>query len=225
MLCPPNSQERLRWRTWPCPKCSGGISPISYLFRRIEAGAIVRSGSPESITISEVAELKAWVARCEHSSSVEISLPRLAEGSEHIVYFDESATDVYKTTRQNTFGEAYLLVEGIMHQKNCSPLDYLVRLRLWDCLFGSAPLPLGLSPDGLIVSSHKFITGTLPDQQEVNDFLRGFGMIAVREEYWPWKRSYDDFEVWLGDARCDNFVKTESAIVPIDVRVWFGDSI
>ena len=32
----------------------------------------------------------------------------------------------------------------------------------------------------------------------------------------------DDFDVWLGDARLDNFVQTKAGIVPIDIRVWFA---
>jgi hypothetical protein len=35
---------------------------------------------------------------------------------------------------------------------------------------------------------------------------------------------YPGFEIWVGDARKDNFVDTETEVVPIDIRVWFVDT-
>ncbi len=37
-----------------------------------------------------------------------------------------------------------------------------------------------------------------------------------------WKKAYEKFEIWLGDARDDNFVETKAGIVPIDIRLWFS---
>jgi hypothetical protein len=28
------------------------------------------------------------------------------------------------------------------------------------------------------------------------------------------------FEVWIGDARSDNFVLADGEIIPIDIRIW-----
>jgi len=36
------------------------------------------------------------------------------------------------------------------------------------------------------------------------------------------EKKYDEFEFWVGDAMCDNFVKSDSAIIPIDLRLWLG---
>ena len=79
---------------------------------------------------------------------------------------------------------------------------------------------LGITKTGQIVSTHEFIAGTLPTQESVDLFLINSGLEAVKQEYWLWKRTYDDFEIWLGDARPENFVQTTQGIVPIDIRVW-----
>jgi hypothetical protein len=152
-----------------------------------------------------------------------ISFPKLAEGSEHLVFLDAANATVFKATRPTLFGESYYLnASGKMNQKNCSPLEYLIRLRLWKKLFQSAPRDLGITDQGQIISSHKFITGKKPTQVAVDSFLREAGLSAVRQEYWLWKRTYPEFEIWLGDARDENFVETEAGIVPIDIRLWFS---
>ncbi len=42
----------------------------------------------------------------------------------------------------------------------------------------------------------------------------------MKRNCWLWKGTFDDLEIWVGDARDDNFVETPKGIVPIDVRVW-----
>jgi len=91
-------------------------------------------------------------------------------------------------------------------------------------IFGSAPRALGLTQTGQIASRQEFITGTTPSQQECNEFLLESGCLAVKESCWLWSRPYESFEVWVGDARSDNFVKTTLGIVPIDLRVWLTSS-
>jgi hypothetical protein len=222
-LCPTASSERLRWSAWPCAKCSGGVTPIGQLFGSIEASAVVQAASPEEVTKNQIAALNQWVASCSHATESEISFPKLDEGSEHLVFLDAENATVFKATRQTLFGESYFLdAAGKMNQKNCSPLEYLIRLRLWKKLFQSAPRDLGITEHGQIISSHKFITGKKPAQETVDSFLRGAGLSAVRQKYWLWKRTYQDFEIWLGDARDENFVETEAGIVPIDIRLWFS---
>jgi hypothetical protein len=171
-----------------------------------------------------VSWLKTWSSDCAHLGNSEISLPKLSHGSEHLVLIDETKALVYKVTWPGVYGDAYYLDdESRVNQRNCSPLEYLVRLRLWKKLFGSAPQDLGITDDGQIVSTHQFITGDVPDQQSVDQFLESFGMVAVKRNVWIWKRVYDHFEIWLGDARTDNFVHTPSGMVPIDIRLWFAD--
>ena len=170
-----------------------------------------------------MAALRQWVSSCKHALESEIFHPKLAEGSEHLVFLDEPNTAVFKATRPQIYGESYYLdVTGKINQKNCSPLEYLIRLRLWKKLFQSAPRDLGITANGQIVSSHKFIAGIKPAQADVDSFLIGAGLAAVKQQYWLWKRAYPDFEIWLGDARDDNFVETKVGIVPIDIRLWFS---
>lgn len=153
----------------------------------------------------------------------ELSFHKVAEGSEHLVFLDAANAKVFKATRPNIYGESYYLdAAGKINQKNCSPLEYLIRLRLWKKLFQSAPRDLGMTEQGQIISSHKFITGEKPAQAAVDSFLLEAGLFAVKQQYWLWKRSYPDFEIWLGDARDDNFVQTDAGIVPIDIRLWFS---
>ena len=137
-----------------------------------------------------------------------------------MVFFDAQHTQVFKATRPGTFGESYYLVNGIVHQRNCTPLDYLLRLRLWKNLFESAPKDLGITDKGQIVSVHQFISGTPPTQEEVDEFLVLAGLTEVKRKCWLWKKTYPRFESWVGDARLDNFVKSDAGIVPIDLRLW-----
>jgi Serine/Threonine/Tyrosine Kinase found in polyvalent proteins len=147
----------------------------------------------------------------------------LDEGSEHLVFLDAPNATVYKATRIGIFGESYYIdSRGIINQKNCSPLEYLTRLRLWKKLFQSAPRDMGMTEQGQIISSQQFISGKKPTQDSVDSFLIQAGLSAVKQKYWLWKKAYPEFEIWLGDARDDNFVETDVGIVPIDIRLWFS---
>jgi hypothetical protein len=227
---PAASGERLRWRAWPCSKCSGGLTPIRKLLDSFATGASIPEHTPEEIAVNQVATLREWIASCSHAAESEIRFPRLDEGSEHLVFLDADNATVFKATRPNLFGESYYLdATGKINQRNCSPLDYLIRLRLWKKLFGSAPRDLGMTACGQIVSRQWFITGKdpakpTPAQNDVDSFLIAAGLTAVRREFWLWKRPYKDFEIWLGDARSDNFVESQAGIVPIDIRLWFTGS-
>jgi hypothetical protein len=140
------------------------------------------------------------VGQCHHDRLVEVVLPKLAEGSEHFVFLDAGNARVFKITRPLIFGESYYLVNGIVHQRNCSPLDYLLRLRLWKKLFQSAPRDLGITDAGQIVPTHEFISGTPPTQERVDAFLLLSGLAKVKRNCWLWKKAYPEFEIWLGDA-------------------------
>ena len=217
------SHERLCWCSWPCSACRGGLTPIGHLLGSSGAGPAFREHSPEELARVQITLLQQWAGKCHHNGPFEVVLPKLAEGSEHLVYLDASRARVFKTTRPRIFGESYYLVNGIMHQRNCSPLDYLLRLRLWKKLFQSAPRDLGITEAGQIVSTHEFISGTLPTQEQVDSFLWQSGLTDVKRNRWLWKRAYPEFEIWLGDARADNFVNTNVGIVPIDIRLWLSD--
>jgi hypothetical protein len=140
-----------------------------------------------------------------------------------LVFLREHDARIFKLTHPGIFGEIYYLREGRTYQRNCSPLEYFIRLHLWEKLFRSAPVPLGIAISGGIVSAQPYIKGHKPSQAEVDKFLLDSGLVAVKRGHWLWKKTYEDFEIWVGDARDDNFVNTDRGIVPIDIRLWFGD--
>jgi hypothetical protein len=127
---------------------------------------------------------------------------------------------VWKVTRPGVFGDSYYLVNEIVHQRNNSPREYLMRLRLWKTIFQSAPRAVGVTRLGQIVSIHQFISGEPPTQEEADRFLAEAGLTPRKQRLWLWKRPYPRFDVWIGDARSDNFVKSRDGIVPIDLRLW-----
>jgi hypothetical protein len=140
------------------------------------------------------------------------------------VYFGEDSKPphVIKLTQPGTYGEHYYLVHGKIHQEKCTVLEYLVRMHLWRKLFGASPIPEGITDTGRIVSKQDFISGIPASQEEVDAFLEASGLEPVKPQFWLWKKKYEEFEFWVGDARCDNFVKSGSAIIPIDLRLWLG---
>ncbi len=217
----PNIQ-RLCWRSWPCPKCSKGLTPIGFLFKCIEAGPDIRKDSIEKVIATRRDWLVKWVKSCSHSHLTELSLPKIAEGSEHSVFFNEKESVVYKLTLLDVFGDSYYLSNGAVYQEKSDPLEYLLRLRLWDKIFRPGPECLGITEQGQIVSKLKFISGLCPQQEEVDEFLISAGLIAVKQNCWLWKKDYEEFSVWVGDARADNFVSSLNGIIPIDLRLWFA---
>lgn len=222
MLRSPDGGEGLCWRPWPCSKCNAGLTPIGVIVGGAAANSLVRGEDPEELSAIQVGLLQSWVDNCDHQPAISMNLPRLAEGSEHIVFLSSSDAQVFKVTRPQIYGDSYYLVRGVVNQRNCSPVEYLLRLHLWSKLFRSAPVDLGITEEGQIVSVQKFIHGRPPDQETVDQFLINSGLIEVKRQCWLWKKSYQDFEIWIGDARDENFVETDSGIVPIDIRIWFA---
>jgi hypothetical protein len=138
------------------------------------------------------------------------------------VLFDEATTEVVKITRPGLYGDYYEIVDGRISQFDNTPAEYLLRMRLWDKLFSTALHPLGITETGQIVSRQRFIKGEPPAQEEVDRFLTEAGLSAVRPSCWLWKKAENDapFDVWVGDARADNFVSAQGRIIPIDIRIW-----
>jgi hypothetical protein len=223
MLPPATSGEGLCWRPWPCRECNSGLTAIGVILRGYETDPPIRGESPEKVAGAQVKFLQAWIAACGHLGERRISLPALAEGSEHKVFLSADDARVYKATRPGIYGESYYLKNNLVHQQNCSPLEYLIRLRLWKKVFRSAPMDLGMTECGRIISVQKYISGDLPSQEAVNEFLFASGFSDVKRQCFLWKKTYDAFEIWLGDARDENFVETPRGIVPIDVRMWFAN--
>ncbi len=222
---PPDS-ALIRWRAWPCESCSGGATPLGFLIRCIVASKEVPElGRNEEIDWRkqwEAALLLGWVQSCPHTQWTETNLPKLDEGSEHLVLFNGKTSEVVKITRQGIYGDYYEIIEGRITQFDSTPAEYLLRMRWWDKLFSVAPNPLGMTETGQIVSRQQFIQGDPPEQEAVDHFLSEAGLLAVKQPYWLWKKvdSESEIEVWVGDARADNFVSTNGEIIPIDIRIW-----
>jgi len=147
----------------------------------------------------------------------------LDEGSEHLVLFDEVTSQVVKITRPGTYGDYYEIIEGRISQFDSTPSEYLLRMRWWEKLFSGAPTPIGMTVTGQIVSRQKFIVGNpAPPQARVDDFLTEAGAVPVKQSCWLWKKVGIDseIEVWIGDARSDNFILAKEGIIPIHLRIW-----
>jgi hypothetical protein len=162
------------------------------------------------------------VRSCPHTEAQEIILPFLKRGSEHLVLFDGPAGEVVKVTHEGIYGDYYEIVDGRMTQFDCTPKDYLERMRSWEELFSNAPNPMGLTESGQIVSRQLYIDGDPASQEAVDEFLAEAGLTPVRQNCWLWKKVETEsrMEVWIGDARSDNFVSVSGEVVPIDIRVW-----
>jgi len=127
-----------------------------------------------------------------------------------------------KVTRPGIYGDYYEIVDGRMTQFDSTPAEYLLRMGWWEKLFSTAPAPVGLTDAGQIVSRQTYIGGGLPQQATVDEFLTDAGLFPVKKNCWLWKKleAESRLEVWVGDARSDNFVSVAGSIVPIDIRVW-----
>lgn len=163
-----------------------------------------------------------WVEGCSHMAERAEPFAILDEGSEHLVYLSAAGSVVLKVTKPGIYGDSYYLADGRVHQRCCTPGDYLIRLGMLDLTFGFAPSPVGVTKAGQIVSVQRFVEGEPPAQREVDDFLLLEGLQPVKRSCWLWKKTdlVNGLEYWVGDARADNFVKTPHGLVPIDLRMW-----
>ena len=222
----PGDHQVVRWRAWPCESCGGGSIPISFLVGGF--GSIPEIPHPDrNCQIDwqkkwEATRLLEWIQSCPHTEWTGMRLPRLDEGSEHVVLFDGATSEVVKITRPGIYGDYYEIIKGRITQFDSTPAEYLLRMSWWEELFSTAPAPLGLTDAGQIVSRQRFIQGDPPQQTTVDEFLLQAGLVAVRQSCWLWKKagSGAEVEIWIGDARSDNFVLAKEGMVPIDIRVW-----
>jgi hypothetical protein len=217
----------VRWRAWPCESCGGGSTPLGFLVRCYGSSPETPQGDRNQVIDWfkrwEADRLREWIQGCAHTRWVEMSLPKLDAGSEHLVLLDEETSEVVKLTLPGNYGDYYEIIDGKINQFYSTPAEYLLRMRWWEKLFSSAPNPIGMTYSGQIVSRQQFIQGDPdPPQEEVDQFLLEAGAVAVRQHCWLWKKAdrESEIEIWIGDARSDNFVLTPNGMVPIDIRVW-----
>jgi hypothetical protein len=223
--------EQVCWRPWPCSECAAGATPVSFIAASHRANPEI-SNHANALPVNEGIEylvcferdrLLSWCAECRHSGDLRRdSFFRINQGSEHIVYKDTdgAVTEIVKVTHPGLYGEHYAVDEGRIWQFACTPGQYLKRMKLLD-FFGLPTTPVGITDSGQILSRQKFILGEPPSQSEVNGFMSEAGMIPVKIECFLWKTQIeDDLEIWVGDVRDENFVKTPEGIIPIDIRMW-----
>jgi hypothetical protein len=222
----PADSTLIRWRPWPCESCRRDATALGFLVGRIGSSAeipsVARNEQIDWLKKWEAASLKAWVESCPHGAFTDLCLPRLAEGSEHIVLFDTATTEVVKITRLGLYGDYYEVIDGRISQFDSTPAEYLLRMRWWEKLFSAAPNPIGITDQGQIVSRQQFIRGEPPAQEAVDQFLEEAGAVAVKKSCWLWKKTPPEgqVEIWIGDARADNFVAAAGGIIPVDLRIW-----
>ncbi len=217
----------VRWRPWPCESCRGSATVLGFLVSSIGADKEFqeggRNGQIDQKKKRQAALLLDWAQSCPHTGWSDLCLRWLAEGSEHLVLFDGETSEVVKITLPGTYGDYYEIINDRIYQFDSTPEEYLLRMRWWEKLFSTAPEPIGMTESGQIVSRQKFILGDPnPPQEKVDQFLIEAGAVAVRQFCWLWKKVETDsrWEVWIGDARSDNFVLAAGEIIPIDIRIW-----
>ena len=220
------NRKCIRWRAWPCASCGGGSTPIDFLGgcsgSSPQVPEVGRNEEIDWFKKWESARLLEWIEGCERTTWMDMNLPELARGSEHLVLFDDQTSEVVKITLPGTYGDFYEIIDGRINQFDSTPAEYLLRMRWWEKLFSAAPDPFGMTDSGQIISRQKFIRGDPPQQEQVDQFLVEAGAVAVRQRCWLWKKADVDpeSEIWIGDARSDNFVLAEEGIIPIDIRIW-----
>jgi hypothetical protein len=217
----------IRWRPWPCASCRGGATPLDFLVSCFGSIPQIphrdRNCQIDWQKKWESDRLLGWVKSCPHTQWTEERLPHLKTGSEHCVLFDEAAREVVKITLPGIYGDYYEIIDDQVTEFRSTPAEYLIRMHWWDELFSTAPVPLGMTEAGQFVSRQRFIVGDAePPQARVDQFLIDAGATEVRRRCWLWKFTNADpeIEIWIGDARSDNFVLAGDQIVPIDIRVW-----
>jgi hypothetical protein len=223
----PADHSLVRWRPWPCESCRGGSTPLGFLGAGSGANAeipqVERNGQIDWLKKRQADQLLGWVKGCPHTEWSDLCLPLLAEGSEHRVLFDGKSSEVVKITLPGTYGDYYEIIDNRISQYDSTPEEYLLRMDWWEKLFSTAPVPLGMTESGQMVSRQMFILGDSdPPQERVDRFLVEAGLIPVRQSCWLWKKvdAEAQIEVWIGDARSDNFVLANGEIIPIDIRIW-----
>ena len=153
--------------------------------------------------------------------------------SEHTVYYDAAQNRAVKVTFPGEFGWVPAFDNGRWNLGIAMPLDYLRRWQLFNLVFGDdvrlegatvsaePSMVIGgkIEPVSAVISQrwHEAANpnSPAPTSAEVSAFLRGLGFEPLPGSFGGWLRANDD--IVLLDAFPDNFVKTKSGIMPIDL--------
>ncbi|MBK8037320.1 MAG: ATP-binding cassette domain-containing protein [Verrucomicrobiaceae bacterium] len=142
-----------------------------------------------------------------------------AAGQEHRVYFDSARGRAIKVTNTGTCGLGYVDGEVVP----ATPLEYLERWRLQNELFGDSVELVGMmqSPGGVsFVISQPWITGEVPTEEEIADFLKSAGFLPTVLPESFFNPASDQAAM---DCHDGNFVKVEGFVLPIDIIVFTPD--
>ena len=104
--------SEVRWRPWPCAACREHTTALDFLRGRNASSGRLPKGIWNRIVgllqKREARWLVDWVEGCSHTPEETITLRKLAQGSEHVVYFDEGSSHVFDGPRRR-FRECWSL--------------------------------------------------------------------------------------------------------------------
>jgi hypothetical protein len=188
--------------------------------------------------VEEEAFLKQWLGANDALFSAEewSSLrPYSSDTSEHEVRYRLADHRAVKRTWPGTFGNLPTMVDGHWQPAPATPREYLHRWALQNELFGDEvrleggmlslgpSMILGMPPDGLsLVISQPWLDAEdsrnpHPREIEIAEHLQIRGFAPLFRSLYGW-RHLDEGMIIL-DAKPDNFIKTNSGILPIDLLI------
>ena len=150
--------------------------------------------------------------------------------SEHEVFWRASDNRAVKRTYPGTYGYA----NGPKgKQRQATPLFYLHRLKLMNKEFGGDLRLEGVtfgkprtsgdeSEKPSIIISQGWIDAVdgkdpHPTEQEIEDFMVALGFSRLDDSCYRWRRETDGVVVF--DTKPDNFIRSASGVVPIDLLI------
>ena len=147
---------------------------------------------------------------------IEITQARIG-GLEHLVWFDEAAQRVVKTTYGGCFGRTVRRIQAGLAP--ASPIEYLRRWSLHNHLFGAITSIVGvtnLRDDSLAITvSQQVLAGDLPTDPQIATFMSQSGFQPILDQLFAWYRNHDAIAIF--DARPANFVLVEDSPIPFDL--------
>jgi hypothetical protein len=150
--------------------------------------------------------------------------------AEHEVFYRSSDNRAVKRTHAGTFG---ITNAKKGEQRHATPLFYLRRLQLMNREFCSdirlegiilakslLLFSTGLQPSLVISQPWHRPANPLhphPSEDEIREFMEALGYAKLERSYFGWFK--DQGRIRVVDARPDNFIKTESGVIPIDLVI------
>ncbi len=151
--------------------------------------------------------------------------------SEHKVFHCKDTDRAIKHTWPGVYGQVPSPSNKHLDRRNASPSEYLKRMALQLQVFGGdiqfegvfisdEPSLIIGQPAGepsLVISQQWYEKSGIATNELIHDFLVQEGFRPVPASYFGWYRPED--RVIIVDAKPDNFVLTDSGLVPIDLQM------